>query len=209
MTEEQSPQLDERFLITRQGKQFVLFAGLLDLAHQMGIEYIKTSPVVLPQALDKNDNVEPVAIIFAEVKMADGRLFTGIGDATPSNVGRTIQPHIIRMAETRAKARALRDAVNVGVAALEELGGDEEPGEAQQRQKAERTRSNTPTPLLASEDQRAQVVDLCTKLGGTIQQLEENEGKPFGEWTRSKANKAITRLEDKVVEQREKQEANS
>ncbi len=58
--------------------------------------------------------------------MEDGGRFTGIGDASPDNVGRTIAPHIIRMAETRAKARALRDAVNIGVTALEELGEDVE-----------------------------------------------------------------------------------
>jgi hypothetical protein len=60
--------------------------------------------------------------------MDDGRRFSGIGDASPENVSRNIVPHLIRMAETRAKARALRDAVNVGATALEELSdGDDAP----------------------------------------------------------------------------------
>ena len=50
--------------------------------------------------------------------------FTGIGDAAPNNVAPAMQTCLIRMAETRAKARALRDGVNVGTAALEELGDE-------------------------------------------------------------------------------------
>lgn len=38
--------------------------------------------------------------------------FDGYGDATPKNVSGGIAPHLLRMAETRAKGRALRDAVN-------------------------------------------------------------------------------------------------
>src|SRR5215213_3921303 len=111
----------DEFMITRQGKQYVLFAGLLDEAHNRGLRGIDTELVQVPTPDNGN-----VAVVKATVEMegpdeGQGRTFSGIGDASPENVGRNIVPHIIRMAETRAKARALRDAVNVGAVALEEL----------------------------------------------------------------------------------------
>jgi hypothetical protein len=113
----------DEFMITRQGKQYVLFAGLLDEAHGLGLRGIDTDLIQVPE--ESNGNV---AIVKATAEMEDGRRFSGLGDASPDNVGRSIAPHIIRMAETRAKARALRDAVNVGATALEELSeGDDAP----------------------------------------------------------------------------------
>jgi len=107
-------------MIERQGRAFVLYAGLLDEAHQKGLKAIRTRLVQAPCP----ENGE-TTICLAEVEMEDGRVFSGIGDATPHNVGRNIAPHAIRMAETRSKARALRDAINVATVALEELGDDD------------------------------------------------------------------------------------
>lgn len=110
----------EEFLITRQGKQFVLFAGLLDQAHSQGLRSIETELIEYKIPLNKNDD-DAFAVVKATVEMEDGKTFQGIGDATKVSVGPMIFVHILRMAETRAKARALRDAINVGMTALEEL----------------------------------------------------------------------------------------
>lgn len=131
----------DEFLITRQGKQYVLFAGLLDEAHDRGLRGIDTELVQVPTPENGN-----VAVCKATVEMEDGRTFSGIGDASPENVGRNIVPHIIRMAETRAKARALRDAVNVGATALEELSDGDESGAAP---------ANYPPPRAVSQPQRS------------------------------------------------------
>ena len=47
-----------------------------------------------------------------------------MGDATPSNVTKKVAPHFRRVALTRAKSRALRDALNIDMVSVEELGED-------------------------------------------------------------------------------------
>ena len=104
-------------LIELQGKAYCTYGGLLELAHERGLSGIVTELIQAPTAENGN-----TAIMRASVTVEAGT-FTGYGDADPKNVNRAIGRHLLRMAETRAKARALRDAVNVGVTAIEELGG--------------------------------------------------------------------------------------
>ena len=108
-------------------KDVVLYAGLLSQAHEEGLARVRTSILQIPT--EENGRL---AIIKAEVETAKG-LFEAVGDACPENVDEFLAPHLIRVAETRAKARALRDAVNVGVVSYEELDGvslnrDSSPG---------------------------------------------------------------------------------
>jgi hypothetical protein len=119
--------IDKAFIVNRQGKDFVLYAGLVDKATERGLKRLVCRLVQAPA--DDNGNT---AICAAEAEFADGRIFSDIGDANPVNVGKMIVMHTIRMASTRAKARVLRDALNIGGAAFEELGGDEGETETQQ-----------------------------------------------------------------------------
>lgn len=96
----------------------IAYKGLLSVAHDEGLKFVKTEIVQVPS----DDNAK-TAIVRAVVRTRRG-IFSGIGDANPANVNRRIAPHVIRMAETRAVARALRLAVNIGEVALEELGDD-------------------------------------------------------------------------------------
>src|SRR5688572_9618205 len=114
--------MKKEFIVERNGRSFVLYAGLLDQAHERGLKGVTNTLVQIPSDLNGQ-----MAIVHATVETSQGT-FTGLGDAAPENVSRMMVPHLIRMAETRAKARALRDAVNVGVTALEELGELDEPG---------------------------------------------------------------------------------
>jgi hypothetical protein len=113
-------ELHPDWFIDRDGKEFVLYKGLLALAHDRGLVGITVTTVQLPSELNGS-----TAVCAATVQMKEGT-FSEVGDASPTNVSRLMAPHIIRMAATRAKARALRDAVNVGVTAFEELGGGDD-----------------------------------------------------------------------------------
>src|SRR5262245_28109329 len=92
--------------------EVVRFKGLLALAHEDGLRSVRTTLIQAPSA----GNVK-TAIVHAKVKTRKGT-FTGLGDANPENVDPKIAPHVIRMAETRAIARAFRAAVNIGEVAL-------------------------------------------------------------------------------------------
>ena len=207
----------DEFMITRQGKQYVLFAGLLDEAHSLGLKGIDTDLIQIPD--ESNGHV---AIVKATAEMDDERRFSGIGDASPDNVGRNIAPHLIRMAETRAKARALRDAVNVGATALEELSDGEDAPPASS------PRGARPTPIRGGRQSSAQDAPVdeeapangqaqksSSKRGGKarksqvdllktlavewrgengVERLETRLGKPLTELTRTEADEWIDRL---------------
>ena len=135
--------MDKQFIQKIGDKDFVRYEGLLNEAHERGLVSIETELVELTRGTsdkvtsvkdpdsaagamkDKITKIPTLLVLFkATVTLTheDGhKVFTGYGDATYKNVNPMVLPHLIRMAETRAKARALRDACNIGMCSAEEM----------------------------------------------------------------------------------------
>ena len=107
-----APTIPAEFVTTIHGKEFVQFAGLLAMAHAQGLTSLQAELLTVTPEL---------ATARATAIFADGRTLTEAADATPDNVGAQVRKHFTRCALTRAKARALRDALNIATVALEEL----------------------------------------------------------------------------------------
>src|SRR6202044_2015173 len=86
--------VDKRFVVERNGKNFVLYAGLLDLATRTGLISITTSIVEIPHETNgKQAIVTAIVVIEVEGKQ---KVFTGIGDAAPNNVAPPMVTCLIR-----------------------------------------------------------------------------------------------------------------
>ena len=111
-------------IIKLQGREYVTFRGLLFVAHEAGLESVDVK-------LIDWDADSKTAIVSATVSGERGS-FSDIGDASPQNVNRMIANATIRMASTRAQARALRSYLGVGFTSLEELPGEQKSKPQQQ-----------------------------------------------------------------------------
>ncbi len=100
-----------RHIVWIQNKPFVKFSGLLELAHQRGLQELKVHWTF---------NDADLSLAHAVAVFPHGT-FEDSGDATRDNVNKKVAPHFRRCALTRASARALRLALGVDLVAVEEL----------------------------------------------------------------------------------------
>ena len=131
---EPEPSIGAQYIKMIKGNRFVLYAGLLDLAHKSGLVQLLFNMLQPP-----NDDNGWTCITHARTVWDDGRVFEEIGDATPQNTTRMVADHYIRVAATRAKARAFRDALNIDMVASVEVSDDDDDLDAEPRD-AERSR---------------------------------------------------------------------
>ncbi len=118
---EETIPVPRKYIIVLKGKEYITLPGLLNQAHQIGLESIET------QMLSKPEDTKHLFKAIVTIRRSDNSIktFVGHGDACVENTSLTVTQALIRMAETRSVARALRWATNIGMTAFEELGDQE------------------------------------------------------------------------------------
>ena len=103
-------------VIRLQGREYLTHPGLLRVAHENGLKSIETE-------LLSWDREAWAAVVRARV-VGERGIYTGLGDASPENVGKQVVGATLRMAETRAINRGLRLYTGLGMTTTDELPGD-------------------------------------------------------------------------------------
>ena len=110
-------------------KEYITYAGLLSLLDKWEEEkgkevVIITDPVLLTSEVTNMVEMHQVwcasPLFLAKIVSKGEVLATGYGDANEGNSG-MVKQHRIRLAETRAKARALRELLRIDMVALDEM----------------------------------------------------------------------------------------
>ena len=113
---ELSQDFKDEFVKNLQGKDFILYGGLLTLAKANGVKSINVEVLQYP-----SDSNNFTAVCKALVIDSEGNTWSEIGDANEDNCNKKVAAARIRMAATRAKGRALRDMLGIDMVMDSEL----------------------------------------------------------------------------------------
>ncbi len=114
--EKNIPQLNPDYIVQINGKSFVKYAGLLEeVEDRGGLTRLDVEVIQFPAEVNGN-----TAVCLAKVEM-DGKFYSDIGEASIKTLNPQVADYLLSMASTRAKGRALRNAISVGICCLEEI----------------------------------------------------------------------------------------
>lgn len=115
---------NSQHVVSVSGRKFITFVGLQARMADQGKGLIGTEVEVLQNGDDHESGrwVIKVGLTLKHWQSGEIASIQAIGDASEKNVGKMIQPHMPRMAETRALVRALRLATRSDYTAVEEIG---------------------------------------------------------------------------------------
>lgn len=112
--------IDGRYICNIQGRMYFKYGGVLEEALNTGLRDLMVNLVQIPTPENGHTAICKATATFER----EGKVhtFEEYGDASPGNCAKVVQNALIRMAATRAKGRALRDAIGHGEALAEEIG---------------------------------------------------------------------------------------
>jgi hypothetical protein len=190
-----TPVVPEQFVMLIEGKPFVLYAGLLHVAQEEGIQELSVSIEQIPNCENGH-----TAIATAKAVTDEGSVFIDVGDASPESVGADkFIPHLLRVASTRAKARVLRDAYGIAMRSIEELVIG---GASNRRDDIHSSQHNRPTLVpkkdeVATDKQMHILHSLAKQLNFSREELSQ-----LNSLTKAQASQQITELSAKARVQR-------
>jgi hypothetical protein len=113
---------DTKHLVNLKGRQFITFVGLQARLMDQGKAIVGSDVEILSLPEESNQHYASVKATL-RIKGKDGEVYTfsNVGDASPESVSKNIVPHLLRQAETRAEARALRLATRSEWTAKDEV----------------------------------------------------------------------------------------
>jgi hypothetical protein len=114
---EETLQIPSHYLVWIQGVKCIRLVGLIHIAHERGLRELRAD------FTHNDDNLSlahAVAIFSANQWFPDGGHFEESADSTPTNA-KKIGEHWRRMSLARAKARVLRDALDINMVSVEEM----------------------------------------------------------------------------------------
>ncbi len=114
---ELSDEFKAEFVKNIQGKDYIIYGGLITLAHAEGFKGFKQPLVVETPGKDNGGLI----IVVATAVDKNGNEWSALGDADSVNVGAKVAKHKCRVAETRAKGRALRDMLGIDMLLIDEV----------------------------------------------------------------------------------------
>ena len=104
---------DRGQIIKLQGREYCLFPGLLQLAHENGLQACSTEIIHMDMAAQE-------CAMKGTVTGTRGT-YDAHGDSTPANTTKNMRSSFIRLCETRTLARALRLYLGTGLTCVSEL----------------------------------------------------------------------------------------
>lgn len=173
-----TPEFKDKYILNIKGKEAISANGLIALGHEKGLRKLTTKVLQLPGKDNNMCCIVQANLIGYGYSPIDKKLieveFSAIGDASPSNCSSMVAAAFIRMAETRAVGRVLRNYTDIGMLCSDEIGASvETPIELIEPQQVNRLATLMKEGNITKDQAKSAMINCCNK--NDIRRLTKKE----------------------------------